>query len=67
MGTNKQSRKYNLTKEEEITPDPKPVIRKFKILIDGANFLKEQYDSYAEADAAAIEFCKGSRCKYDIV
>lgn len=68
MGTTKQTRKFKIDKELEETPDPELIPKKrFKILVNGANFLLMVFDTYKQADEAAQEFIKGSNSNYDIV
>lgn len=62
--TTKRERKY---KKKEEVPEKKGTSVIYKVLIDGANFLKKYYDTAEEAEGAAIEFCKGSQSTYMIV
>lgn len=58
----KQDRKYKKEKEPRINTQVK-----FKILINGANFLKERFDTYEAAELHAQKFCKGSNSTYIIM
>lgn len=73
--TTKRERKYKKKPEEELEiakkkqPSKKKQVSNaiYKVLINGANFLKKTYDSPEEAETAAQEFCKGSNSTYMIV
>lgn len=69
MGTTKQDRKYQIKDVAKDAPDPvkpKPV-KKWKVLIDRANFLPvEPFDTYDAADAAGKK-AAGDVARYDVV
>lgn len=60
----KQERKYK--KQPEAVEQPASNLI-YKVLINGANFLKKTYATHEEAEGAALEFCKGSNSTYMIV
>lgn len=60
----KQQRKYGKT---EITEKETEYEKKFKVLIDGSSFLPKHWDTYEEAELAAMDFCKNRTCKYLVV
>ena len=58
MRVTKQQRKYNIKPTEE-KPKTKEVPKtKFRVLIDGSNFLPEKHASYEAAEKAGQAFCK---------
>lgn len=72
--TTKRERKYKKKPEAEVETIVKKKSKKkqvsneiYKVLINGANFLKKTYATPEEAESAAQEFCKGSNSTYMIV
>lgn len=60
--TSKQERKY--PKEPEVKHEVK---KRFKVLINGANFLKQTYETWEDADLAGRKFVERSNSTYVIV
>jgi len=61
----KQQRKYKNPPEETEVKVSRVMI--YKVLINGANFLRKFYDTQEEAEQAGMSFCKGSNSTYVVV
>lgn len=68
VSTTKQQRKYGKKVDQELdNEDEIRYTKKFKVLIDGSNFLNASFETHEEAEFAAIAFCKNRTCSYLIV